>query len=156
MYTVGEAAERLGLTTHTLRYYEKLGLLPDPVRGGNRFRMYTDGDLDFIRFLLSLKETGMSLSDIGNFVEDGCLLTRLQAGEPIPAAAVEKRRSILSGHLEALEKQRATLDDIIELTRNKLAIYHELSAVDAKSSGWPQYRGVVARLGGSTPVRRSP
>lgn len=49
-YSISEVAEQTGLSTDTLRYYEKIGLLASPTRGGGQKRMYDEGDIGRIRF----------------------------------------------------------------------------------------------------------
>jgi DNA-binding transcriptional MerR regulator len=77
MYSISEISKLTGITAYTLRYYEKIGLLPNPTRLNekiNGVRRYDDQDLRFIRFIYGLKQTGMKLKDIALFAEDGCLL----------------------------------------------------------------------------------
>ena len=73
MYSIGEMSKLTGITAFTLRYYEKIGVLPGPSRQ-NGIRRYDEQDLQFIRFIHGLKETGMGLEDIAAIAEDGCLL----------------------------------------------------------------------------------
>ena len=73
MYKIGEVAEVTGRGIHTLRYYEKVGLLPPPTRNSG-IRQYTEGDVRLLKFLYSLKQTGMSLEEIAEFASDGCIM----------------------------------------------------------------------------------
>jgi DNA-binding transcriptional MerR regulator len=57
-------AERTGLSAHTLRYYEKIGLLKNVQRLTNGHRRYVDKDADWIAFILRLKNTAMPLEQI--------------------------------------------------------------------------------------------
>ena len=61
--TIGQFSGKTGLPPSTLRYYEEKGLLIVGRDGGGR-RVYDEGDLEWVRFLCRLKETGMSLRDI--------------------------------------------------------------------------------------------
>ncbi|WP_139492144.1 MerR family transcriptional regulator [Brevibacillus dissolubilis] len=122
MYTISKAAEITGVSAHTLRYYEKIGLLPAPDRNAGRIREYTDKDIHFITFLHSLKNTGMSLEDISEFVKDGCILTKINEGENV-TPSLSRRIEILSKHLTKMEQQRRELDQIISLTQEKLSFY---------------------------------
>jgi DNA-binding transcriptional MerR regulator len=68
-YTVQEAAERTGLTVHTLRYYERAGLLEPPARDGSSgHRRYCDADLRRVAFLKRLRTTGLSIREMQSFV----------------------------------------------------------------------------------------
>lgn len=68
-YTIAQAAEKFGLTTHTLRYYDKEGLLPFVQRSSGGIRLFSDGDLQWLALLTCLKNTGMPLKDIRRFIE---------------------------------------------------------------------------------------
>ncbi|MCM3268438.1 MerR family transcriptional regulator [Paenibacillus elgii] len=77
MYSISDIARLSGITAFTLRYYEKIGVLPRPRRQGGKeagIRQYDDSDLRLIRFIHGLKQTGIKLEDIMVFVKDGCLL----------------------------------------------------------------------------------
>ncbi len=69
MYTIQEVRNKTGLTAHTLRYYEKEGLLSGVERTQGGFRQYTDEDLERLGLICCLKNTGMSLQEIARFVE---------------------------------------------------------------------------------------
>ncbi|MCI0763826.1 MerR family transcriptional regulator [Bacillus sp. TL12] len=123
MYKIGEVAELTGMSIHTLRYYEKLGLLPPPTRNSG-IRQYTEVDVRLLKFLYSLKQTGMSLEEIAEFASDGCIIEEIkQRKEEVPAK-IKKRISILTVHLERLKEQQEQLQRVIELTENKLEVYY--------------------------------
>lgn len=67
--TITEAAARTGLSTDTLRYYEKAGLIDRVGRSTGGQRRYAVADLDWIAFLLWLRDTGMSIADMQRFAE---------------------------------------------------------------------------------------
>ena len=69
MYSIQEVSKKTGLTAHTLRYYEKEGLSSGVERTQGGFRQYTDEDLEALGLICCLKNTGMSLQDIAQFVE---------------------------------------------------------------------------------------
>lgn len=125
MFSIQQVAETTGLSAHTLRYYEKIGLLPNPARKKGGTRQYTQSDVDFMQFLNSLKKTGMTLPDITEFVKDGCIWQLAETGAEL-TPSLQKRIEILQKHLIALEAQRAELDAILALTHEKLVIYHNL------------------------------
>jgi hypothetical protein len=62
-YTIDEAAERTGLSKHTLRYYEREGLLPPIAKASSGHRRYTDDDIGWVRFLQLLRATGMPIRE---------------------------------------------------------------------------------------------
>jgi DNA-binding transcriptional MerR regulator len=67
-YTIDEAAARTGLSKHTLRYYEREGLLPPVGKAPSGHRRYTDDDIGWARFLQLLRATGMPIREAKEFV----------------------------------------------------------------------------------------
>ena len=68
MYSIQEVCQKTGLTAHTLRDYEKEGLLTEVSRSAGGFRQYTDEDLEWLGLICCLKNTGMPLQEIARFV----------------------------------------------------------------------------------------
>ena len=68
MYSIQDVSKKTGLSAHTLRYYEKEGLITGVERSQGGFRQYTDQDLDALGLICCLKNTGMSLQEITRFV----------------------------------------------------------------------------------------
>lgn len=66
-YTIGQAAKILELSTSTLRYYDKEGLLPYVNRTSGNTRMFTDQGIECLRIIACLKKTGLQLKDIRQF-----------------------------------------------------------------------------------------
>ncbi|WP_076417640.1 Zn(2+)-responsive transcriptional regulator [Colwellia sp. UCD-KL20] len=64
MYQIGELAKKLSVTTDTLRYYEKHGLLSPCSRSDTGYRLYNDGNLRSLQFIISAKKCGFTLNDI--------------------------------------------------------------------------------------------
>lgn len=127
MYSIGQVSKLTGVSSYTLRYYEKIGLLPPPERNSGGIREYSDTDIRFVHFLNGLKKTGMSLEDITEFVKDGCILEKINEGKDVHPS-IEKRIEILTKHLELMETQRKELERIISFTKEKLSIYHAILA----------------------------
>ena len=69
MYSIQEVSKKTGLSAHTLRYYEKEGLLPHVERSTGGFRQYSEANLETLGLICCLKNTGMSLQEIARFVE---------------------------------------------------------------------------------------
>ncbi|MHB8060054.1 MAG: MerR family transcriptional regulator [Gaiellaceae bacterium] len=110
-FTIKDAAAETGVTAHTLRYYERIGLLEPIGREENGRRRYNEGDLYSVRFLTMLRATGMPIRDMLVFMQ----LTR--AGDETisdRAELLERHRcelqfrlKELAGHLEVLERKIA-------------------------------------------------
>lgn len=65
---IGRAASALGLAPDTLRYYEKIGLLPHPSRTAGGRRLYAEKDLTRLRFVRRAQAIGFSLEEIGQLL----------------------------------------------------------------------------------------
>ena len=68
-YRISDAARRTGLPTSTLRYYERIGLLPSPVRTDSGYRAYEERALDRLAFIARAKDLGLRLEDIGGLAD---------------------------------------------------------------------------------------
>ncbi len=135
MYSIREAAEKSGISSYTLRYYEKMGLLPPPKRKNSGFRSYTDKDIRFLTFLKSLKETGMSLDDINEFVKDGCIFDKIDSNSELTqfTPTINKRIEILNKHLEKMEIKKRELEAVMATTRLKLDTYYSMLNEEAEN-----------------------
>ena len=69
MYSIQDVSKKTGLSAHTLRYYEKEGLISGVERTQGGFRQYTDEDLERLGLICCLKNTGMSIQEIARFVQ---------------------------------------------------------------------------------------
>ena len=68
MLKISELSEQTGLSAHTLRYYEKYGLINASNRSETGYRFYTDSDVRRVQFVKTARNTGFSLSDIGQLL----------------------------------------------------------------------------------------
>ena len=68
MLKISELSERTGLSAHTLRYYEKYGLISASNRSEAGYRFYSDSDVRRVQFVKTARNTGFSLSDIGQLL----------------------------------------------------------------------------------------
>lgn len=105
-YSIKEVSEKTGFSAHTLRYYEREGLLRDINRTKGRIRYYTDDDLDVLGLICCLKKTGMPLSQIAHFV------SLAHEGD----GTLRERCDILCAHrehvLEQMQEMRRQLDKV--------------------------------------------
>ncbi|MDQ6798534.1 MAG: heavy metal-responsive transcriptional regulator [Actinomycetota bacterium] len=65
---IGEVADRVGVNTKTIRYYEGIGLLPDPERLPSGYRTYSDDDVNRLSFIRTAQRLGLSLSEISEIL----------------------------------------------------------------------------------------
>jgi DNA-binding transcriptional MerR regulator len=125
--TIGEAAARTGLSVHTLRLYERDGLLTSrPVRDAGGRRMYTQTDLDWLETCCRFRLSGMPLAEIARFA------ALVRDGEGNEAERLE----LLYSHRERIAAQRAALSRASELIDLKIASYEEHLANGTAASLW--------------------
>lgn len=113
-YSISQAAERFGIEPHTLRFYEKEGII-HPERTKNGIRVYTDENMGQLEMAMCLKSTGMPLKDIRRYfdlVEEGdeTLEERLRIFE-------EHRTHVLEG-IEELKKHLEKIDHKINYLKS--------------------------------------
>lgn len=65
---IHELAQVTGVSTKTIRYYESIGLMPEPERAENNYRQYTPAAVERLRYITSARSLGFSLADIGEFL----------------------------------------------------------------------------------------
>lgn len=110
---IGELAAVSGLSAHTIRYYERIGLMPAASRNGSGHRSYAPQTLAWIEFLGRLKTTGMPISEMLRYAK---LRER-------GADSEAERQALLVTHRKAV---RAHVDDLMEC----------LNVLDAKIAGY--------------------
>jgi DNA-binding transcriptional MerR regulator len=98
--TIAQVAERTGLTRHTLRYYERDGLMLDVGRDGSGHRAYSDVDLGWIELITKLRATGMPVREVRRYAE----LVRAGDGNE------QERLAVMRAHRERV---RAQLDSMV-------------------------------------------
>lgn len=65
---IGELAGQLGVTTKAIRFYERIGLLPDPPRTPSGYRSYEEGDVDRLVFIKTAQRLGLTLDEIKEII----------------------------------------------------------------------------------------
>jgi DNA-binding transcriptional MerR regulator len=121
--TIRDAADHTGLSTHTLRYYEELGLVGPVARNDAGHRRYSACDLDRVDFVQCLLATGMRLDGIRDFVELGEAPTSL----PERQRLLTEQRDRLDAEIARLQAHRRHLDE-------KLAHYEASASVAPASA----------------------
>ena len=111
-WTIGEAAEKCGLSQHTLRWYERIGLLAPIERGSDGRRRFSDRDLDWLSTITKLRATGMPVRDMQRYAE----LVRSGAGEA-------ERVELLKRHREEVRRALATQRECLKLLDAKIGHY---------------------------------
>ncbi|MEY9846606.1 MerR family transcriptional regulator [Streptacidiphilus sp. MAP5-3] len=119
-YTISQVAALTGLTAHTLRWYEQIGLLPDVQRSATGQRVFDRRDLERLAFIGKLRVTGMSVAAMVRFAE----LTR--QGE----TTADERQEVLEQTRRDVVARIAELQDALVALDEKLACH--VSAHGAK------------------------
>jgi DNA-binding transcriptional MerR regulator len=117
MLTIADAARASGLSAHTLRYYERAGLLDPVERNGGGHRRYTDGDLERIGFLTKLRATGMPIREVRRYAD---LLTAGDGNNRERLALLEAHRERVLRRLEDTARNLELIDWKINLYRERL------------------------------------
>ena len=122
-YSIAEAAERLGLSADTLRYYERDGLLVEtPGRAPSGHRRYTESDLGWIVLITRLRATGMPIRTVRAYAE----LCRQGAGNELA------RLELLYRHRDQVLAQLAEVTDHLEAIHRQIGAYEE----SVRSAAW--------------------
>jgi MerR family transcriptional regulator, mercuric resistance operon regulatory protein len=98
--TIGELSRRTGCKVETVRYYERVGLMPPAPRTAGRYRLYHDGDVRRLAFVRRARELGFTLDDVRTLLT----LAREQADGPCAEA-----RALAAAHLAAVRSKIADL-----------------------------------------------
>src|SRR5579864_2676325 len=118
--TIGEVAGTIGVSTHTLRYYEQAGLIRAVGRTQAGHRLYSPADLDWLQFLMRLKATGMPIAGMQAFA----------ALRAEGQATVGERREMLVAHRDAVLARIAELQSNLGTIIDKIA-YYEVAERDS-------------------------
>jgi DNA-binding transcriptional MerR regulator len=119
-YTIKQFAEKIDMTAYTLRYYEKEGLLPFIERNANGIRLFDDKDIEWIKVICCLRDTGMSIAEIKRYVE------LCMGGKE----TIEARRRIIAEHKEQVEKSIERMQGNLAKINDKLKYYDELAIAE--------------------------
>src|SRR5580698_7254487 len=111
-WTIGEAAAKCGLSQYTLRWYERIGLLPAIERGSDGRRRFSDRDLDWLATMAKLRATGMPVREMQRYAE----LVRSGAGHA-------ERLELLKRHREQVRRAIASQRECLKLLDAKVSSY---------------------------------
>ncbi len=113
-YSIKQVAEKTNLTTHTLRYYDKEGLLPFLNRSESGTRKFSDNDLEWLSLICCLKNTGMHIREIKAFVE-----LSMQGDETL-----KTRCDMLAVHKENVQEQIRTMESYLKKVTHKIELFN--------------------------------
>lgn len=122
--SIAEVAQHTGLTAHTLRYYERIGLLAPVHRASGGQRRYAASDLDWIGFLIRLRATNMSIQDMKNFA----------ALRSKGATTIQDRRELLERHLSDVLEHMHSLQQSTQVLRDKIKHYRQIETAPSHAT----------------------
>lgn len=123
VFSISDIAERTGFSQDTIRYYERIGLLPEVRRKVNGRREYIQSDLDRFMFVAFLKRANMPLKDIERYIMF------------YNAHNYESCYNVLKDHKIKIEADVSDMQDALDLMTYKLENYKELMGLAAPRSG---------------------
>jgi DNA-binding transcriptional MerR regulator len=115
---IQQMAQVTGLSAHTLRYYERAGLMLERVERdeGNGYRSYSQEDVVWIEFLKRLRATGIPIRDIRRYTD------LLRQGEQ----TMPERLQLLKEHQSRIEEHLKEVERHLEVIRFKISSYEQL------------------------------
>ena len=113
-YSIGQVAKKLGLTAHTLRYYDKEGLFPT-IQRDSGIRKFGEKELEALRVIECLKKSGLEIKDIKQFME-WCV----QGSETYP-----QRRELFLHQKAAVEAEIERMNRVLDMLRFKCWYYEQ-------------------------------
>jgi DNA-binding transcriptional MerR regulator len=114
--TIQDAATETGISRDTLRYYEKIGILPGIARSQSGHRRFSDDDMGWIKLVQCLRATGMPIEDLHAYAE------LMQQGD----STAGERLRLLHEHRSRIKADMAELSTALELVERKISGYDEV------------------------------
>jgi DNA-binding transcriptional MerR regulator len=112
---IAEVSERCGLSSDTLRYYERIGLIPSVKRDSSGIRDYTEEDCRWIEFIKCMRNAGLSIEVLIEYVE------LFQKGDE----TIEARKSLLIKERDKLVKKINDMEQTLALLNYKIERYEQ-------------------------------
>ena len=114
--TIQDAAAETGVSRDTLRYYERVGILPGIARSRSGHRRFSDDDMGWIKLVQCLRATGMPIEDLQAYAE------LMQQGD----STAGERLRLLEDHRRRIQADMAELATALELVERKISGYDEV------------------------------
>lgn len=130
---IGELAETAGVSTKTIRYYESIGLLPEPTRTGSGYRAYDESGAERLAFIRDAQASGLSLAEIASVLE------LKEAG----TTSCQHTRSLLERHIVEVEAQ---IDRLRETHSTLVAMAERAAALDPSTCTDPNRCQVITTV----------
>ena len=114
--TIGEASKKFEISTDTLRYYERIGLIPPVPRNKSGLRDYNEDSCNWINFIKCMRSAGMPIEALIEYVQ------LFQMGD----STIEARKSLLVEQLKNLEVKRDNIQHTIDRLNIKIQHYDDI------------------------------
>ncbi|ACT00353.1 MerR family transcriptional regulator [Paenibacillus sp. JDR-2] len=112
-YTIGQVAEKIGVSAHTLRFYDKQGLLPFVDRNEAGNRVFKESDMEWLAVIACLKNSGMAVKKIRKYIELG------MEGD----ATLKERLEVFENHKKFVAEKMAELEAYTKKIDDKISYY---------------------------------
>lgn len=122
IYSITEISEKFNLSAHTLRFYEKAGILPRIERDGSGKRIFTEADVRWLELVECFKETGMPLKEIRIYLE------LCKKGD----RSLKKRCEIMLAHKNKMEQELEKIKKIMTKIDYKILYYQTAISVGSE------------------------
>ena len=113
-FKVSELSQQTGIHTETIRYYEKIGLLPPPKRSNNGYRCYTTDSVQQLLFIKTCRSLGFSLEEI----------KMLYHWQQNPVSHCQQVDDLVAQHLEQVDTKIQQLQEIRAMLANMAECRH--------------------------------
>ena len=113
-YHIQQVAEKLNISTYTIRYYHDHGMLPFVKRDAHNNRVFTDSDLDWLRLIICLRKTGMPVERVHHYLD------LVQQGD----ATIPERYQMMQDQQKRATQELAIMQRHLALINHKVAHYH--------------------------------
>ena len=124
--TIKEVSEKYGISQDTLRYYERVNVIPAVTRTSGGIRDYQEEDLKWVEQAVCMRNAGLPIESLIEYQR------LFQEGD----ATIPARLELLTGQMEALQKQKAQIEETINRLSYKISRYEE--AVKTGVLTWPK------------------
>ena len=128
-YTISEVSEKYQISSSTLRYYERIGLLPNIPRQANGNRYFTDQLLNWLEMIICLRHSGVPIEKLIEYAK------LIQKGDD----TIATREALLREQLAELYQKRTNLQRSIQRLEDKIALY-ESGEITQESSYFESYQ----------------
>ena len=142
---IGELAQRVGVSTDTVRFYERSGLLPRPARQDNNYREYSDADAEHLRLLIDLRRLDVPLDDAAR-IAGWCHSGHCADSTAELPRLIEARRAEIAARIEGL---RALDGRLADLARHLVRPGRQLSVLAGSAACCEAADAVLGSAGGT-------